>query len=197
MADDHMNVAVAFRRHTLRGGQDQLRHGRLSQDGAACPPACRHWDNLYGLDEAGTRPIVLLDEANGVLTFIYTQSEGNNPIVYRQSALNPIAFDGKKTLQSGSYNDVSSTKQNYTAEFVTIFSNGTVTAGEICQPTGARPQPPVPTIVTSGTNGINVHFTWPKVTLDTTPPPPPSCATRSIAVSCRTSSLVTKAARSR
>ena len=94
------------------------------------------WDNLYGIDESGTRPNILLDEANGVLTFIYTQSEGNNPIVYRQSALNPIAFDGKKTLQASSYNDVSSSKGNYTAELVTIFANATQVAGEICQPAG-------------------------------------------------------------
>ena len=138
MADDHMNVAVASD-GTLYAAV------KTSYDTAGYPKMALlvrrpvgTWDNLYGLDESGTRPIVLLDEANGVLTVIYTQSEGNNPIVYRQSALGTIAFDGRKTLQSGSYNDVSSTKQNYTAEFVTIFSNGTVTAGEICAADGSR-----------------------------------------------------------
>ena len=107
---------------------------------------------------------MLLDEANGVLTYIYTQSEGNNPIVYRQSALGTIVFDGKKTLQSGSYNDVSSTKQNYTGELVTIFSNGTVTAGEICRPQATRRSRPSRL---SPESGDDVRFTWPKVTLDT------------------------------
>ena len=67
-------------------------------------------------------------------------------MVYRQSALGTIAFDGRQTLQAGSYNDASSTKQNYTAEFVTIFSNGAMMAGEISRPgptaTVALPQPP-------------------------------------------------------
>ena len=172
MADDHMNVAVASD-GTLYAAV------KTSYDTAGYPRMALlvrrpvgTWDNLYGLDESGTRPIVLLDEANGVLTVIYTQSEGNNPIVYRQSALGTIAFDGRKTLQAGSYNDASSTKQNYTAEFVTIFSNGAMMAGEICRPgptaTVALPQPPVPTI---GVSGSNVHFTWPKVILDVTPNP--------------------------
>ena len=68
MADDHMNVAVASD-GTLYAAV------KTSYDTAGYPrmallvrrPAGT-WDNLYGLDEAGTRPIVLLDEANGVLT---------------------------------------------------------------------------------------------------------------------------------
>ena len=167
MADDHMNVAVASD-GTLYVAV------KTSYDTAGYPkmallvrrPAGT-WDDLYGLDESGTRPIVLLDEANGVLNFIYTSAEGNNPIVYRQSALGAIAFEGKKTLQSGSNNDVSSSKGNYTAEFVTIFSNGTVTAGEICRPAGYPPQPPGPTIAKSADNENDLRFTWPKVTLDT------------------------------
>ena len=121
------------------------------------------WDDLYGLDESGTRPVMLLDEANGVLTFVYTQSEGNNPIVYRQSPLEPIAFGSKKTLQGAAYNDVSGAKQNYTGELVTIFSNGSVVAGEICRPAGAAPKPPV---VSVAKDGNNVKLTWPQVTQD-------------------------------
>ena len=169
MADDHMNVAVASDGTlyaAVKTGYDTASYPKIA---LLVRRPSGTWDNLYGLDEAGTRPIALLDEANGVLTVIYTESEGYNRIVYRQSALNPIAFDGKKTLQGSSYNDVSSSKGNYTAELVTIFANATVVAGEICGPTGARPQPPVPAIGTSGVNNVNVHFTWPKVTLDTTP----------------------------
>ena len=42
MADDHMNVAASLRRHAVRGGQDQLRHGRLPQDRAAGQAAYRN-----------------------------------------------------------------------------------------------------------------------------------------------------------
>ena len=167
MADDHMNVAVASDGTlyaAVKTGYDTAGYPKMAF--LVRRPAGT-WDNLYGIDESGTRPNILLDEANGVLTFIYTQSEGNNPIVYRQSALNPIAFDGKKTLQASSYNDVSSSKGNYTAELVTIFANATQVAGEICQPAGVRPKPPVPTIAKSLDNGNDVRFTWPKVTLDT------------------------------
>ena len=52
---------------------------------------------------------------------------------------------------------------------MTIFSHGTVTAGEICRPAGYPPQPPVPTIAKSEDNGDDVRFTWPNVTLDTSP----------------------------
>lgn len=136
MSDDHMNLAVASD-GTLYAAV------KTSYDTAGYPKMAllvRHsngtWDDLYGVDEVGTRPIVLLDETDGTLDYIYTSAEGNNPIVYRQSPIGVISFGSRTTLQSSSYNDVSSTKQAITGELVTIFSNGSTMGGERCAPLG-------------------------------------------------------------
>ncbi len=135
MADDHMNIAV---------GSDSTLYAavKTSYDTAGYPKIAllvRHpngtWDDLYGIDEAGTRPIILLDESQGVLTIIYTSSEGYNPIVYRQSPITNIAFGEKQTLRASSFNDASSMKTNINDEFVVIYSSSSEVAGQICTPT--------------------------------------------------------------
>ncbi len=83
------------------------------------------WDNLYGVSETGTRAIVLLDDTAGVVTVIYTSVEGGGNILYRQTAIQPIAFGAVQTMRSGTNNDVSSTKQMINGEMVAIYSNGT------------------------------------------------------------------------
>jgi len=138
MADDHHNVAVASD-GTLYVAV------KTSYDTAGYPkmallvrrPSGQYdgtWDDLYGVDESGTRPLVLLDEVHGFLTYIYTQSEGYNNIVYRQSSTGTIAFDARKTLRTGSFNNVSSMKANYNNEFVVIYASSTEVAGQRCYP---------------------------------------------------------------
>ncbi|GEM_PF-2763497 len=132
MADDHMNLAVA---------SDSTLYVAIktSYDTSGYPKMAllvRHpdgtWDDLYPVDTAGTRPLVLLDENNASLNFIYTASEGTNQIVYKQSSTRDISFDGRKTLRTGSYNDVSSMKTNIEDSFVVIYSNDSVVAGQYC-----------------------------------------------------------------
>ena len=79
----------------------------------------------YEVDQAGTRSIVEVDEANDVLNVIFTSNEGYNDIVYKQSPLGTIMFGARQTMRSGGFNDASSTKNNYTAEFVVIFGSST------------------------------------------------------------------------
>ncbi len=90
------------------------------------------WDNLYGVTETGTRAIVLLDEIAGEVTLIYSSIEGGGNILYRQTAIQPIAFGAVQTMRSGTNNDASSTKQTINAEMVTIYSNGTTINGSLC-----------------------------------------------------------------
>ncbi len=140
MADDHLHVAVASD-STLYAAV------KTSYDTAGYPKIAflvrrpnGVWDDLYGIDEAGTRPIILLDEVHGHLTLIYTSSEGNNPIIYRQSSTQSINFSSRATLRAEAYNDVSSIKANYNSEFVVIYSNGSEVAGQKCAanaPSGA------------------------------------------------------------
>ncbi|MBK7319521.1 LamG-like jellyroll fold domain-containing protein [Candidatus Villigracilis affinis] len=134
MADDHMHMTVA---------SDGTIYAvvKTSYDTAGYPkiallvrrPAGT-WDNLYNIDDAGTRATLMLDEVNGYLTVLYTSAEGYNPMVYKQSTISPIAFGNRTTLNAGAFNDASGSKGNYTSELVTIFSSATHVAGEICAP---------------------------------------------------------------
>ena len=100
MADDPMNLAVA---------SDGTLYAAVmtSYDTAGYPkiallvrrPAGT-WDDLHEVDQAGTWPIVLLDEVHGYLTVVYTSSESSyGPMVYKQSTTGPIAFGDQTTLR--------------------------------------------------------------------------------------------------
>jgi concanavalin A-like lectin/glucanase superfamily protein/List-Bact-rpt repeat protein/flagellar hook capping protein FlgD len=122
MADDHLHVAIATD-GTLYAAV------KTSYDTPGYPKIAlllRHpsgaWDNLYEVDQSGTRGIVLLNEAINEVTVCYTQSEGSNDIVYKSSALSPISFGTRQTLMSGALNEPSSTKQNFTGEVVILAS---------------------------------------------------------------------------
>jgi uncharacterized repeat protein (TIGR01451 family) len=132
MADDHLNVKLASDGTlyaAVKTGYDTTGYPRMS---LLVRRPTGVWDNLYGIDESGTRGNIELDEGRGVLTYIYTQTEGYNPIVYRQSNLSPISFGAKLTLRAESFNDVSSTKQNYNSELVIIYASATQVGGQIC-----------------------------------------------------------------
>jgi hypothetical protein len=137
MADDHLNVAVASD-GTLYAAV------KTSYDTAGYPKIAflvrrpnGQWDDLYGVDTSGTRPITLLNEVDGAVTVFYTASEGSNDIVYKQSALSQISFDeAPLILMSGSSNNVSSMKDNVTDEAVLITSSNNTAYGIIMSPAG-------------------------------------------------------------
>ncbi|MCB9333943.1 MAG: DNRLRE domain-containing protein, partial [Lewinellaceae bacterium] len=129
MADDHLNMAVATD-GTLYCAV------KTSYDVAGYPkmallirrPAGT-WDDLYPVSETGTRPIVLLNEAIGKFKIFYSSTEGGGDILYKESATSSIALSTALTLISGTNNDVTSTKQNYSSEVVLLASNGSSAAG--------------------------------------------------------------------
>jgi hypothetical protein len=124
MADDHMNVAVAsdgtlyaaVKTSYDSGGQTKIALLVRRPNGA--------WDNLYNVDTSGTRPIVLLNEAAGRLIVAYAASEGKANIVYRETSTAAIVFGPRQTLISGSVQDVSSSKQNFTSDVALLASTG-------------------------------------------------------------------------
>ncbi len=165
-ADDHINVAVAsdgtlyaaIKTSYDTGGMPRiaLMVRRLSGTAGAGV-----WDQMiYGVSEAGTRPIVLLDESAGVVTVIYTSVEGGGDILYNQSAIQPISFGATQTMRSGSNNDVSSTKQNINGELVAIYSSGTTVNGSRC--TAIQPgQVNAPTNLSAAVApGSQVDLSW-------------------------------------
>jgi hypothetical protein len=123
MADDHMNVKVGADGTlyaAVKTSYDQADHPKIAllirrPNGV--------WDDLYEVDNAGTRAIVMINEASNLLRVVYTSAEGFNTIVYKDSPLNSISFGARQTMMSGAFNDVTSTKQNWATTFVAVASD--------------------------------------------------------------------------
>jgi hypothetical protein len=129
MADDHMNLAVAAD-GTLYAAV------KTSYDTPGYPKIALlirrpggTWDNLYEVDQSGTRGIVLLNERSGTVSVIYTASEGFNPILHKETSTASIAFGPSATLISTSLNDCSSTKQNISGDVVILASTASSAIG--------------------------------------------------------------------
>ena len=141
MADDHLNVAVASD-GTLYAAV------KTSYDTAGYPKMALlvrqpggSWDPLYGIDEAGTRPIVLLNEDASELLFVYMSTEGSGNIVYRTSSTSSISFSDKTTLISGGLAEPTSTKQSYTDDLVILATSGSNVVGRHCVQTATNTAP--------------------------------------------------------
>ena len=132
MADDHLNVKVASDGTLYAAVKTSYDTAGYTKVAVLVRRPAGTWDDLYHVDYVGTRGNIELDEVIGVLTYLYTQSENYNPIVYKQSALSPISFGSQMSLRAESFNDVSSTKQNYNNELVVIYGSSTQVAGQIC-----------------------------------------------------------------
>src|SRR5262245_17103393 len=120
LADDHMNVKV---------GSDGTLYAavKTSYDASGFPQVALlvrrpngRWDDLHTVGPAGTRGIVLLNEVAGLLRVVFTTASGGGNIVYRDSALAPIAFGARKTLFTGSLNNATSAKTTWTDQVVVI-----------------------------------------------------------------------------
>ncbi|MEM7114183.1 MAG: hypothetical protein AAF614_17245 [Chloroflexota bacterium] len=119
IADDHVNVAVA---------SDGTLYAAVKTSGAGSMKMLVRrpdgtWDDDYDVDTSqGTRPIVQLNEASNVVTFLFPTSSGTGgDIVYRESPADVINFGPTLTLADGPHNDPSSTKDNFTNELVVLF----------------------------------------------------------------------------
>jgi hypothetical protein len=122
MADDHLNVAVASD-GTLYAAV------KTSYDSSGFPVIALlvrrpdgTWDALYHVDTIGTRGIVLLNEPADLIRVVYTSSSSGGNILYRDSFMSVIGFGARKTLMTGTLNNATSTKENWTNQVVVIAS---------------------------------------------------------------------------
>ena len=122
MADDHLNVAVASD-GTLYAAV------KTSYDSSGFPVIALlvrrpdgTWDALYHVDTIGTRGIVLLNEPADLIRVVYTSSSSGGNILYRDSLMSAIGFGARKTLMTGTLNNATSTKENWTNQVVVIAS---------------------------------------------------------------------------
>ena len=124
MADDHINLKVASD-GTLYAAV------KTSYDTAGYPlvsllvrRTTGRWDNLYSVDTVGTRPIVVVNEAQNTLMVVYSEDATDN-VVYRKSSLTNIAFGAKQMLIQGTLNvnNSSTTKQVADGDAVIVAAN--------------------------------------------------------------------------
>ena len=129
VADDHINLK-ATADGTLYAAV------KTSYDSAGQPAIAMlvrrpdgQWDDLYPVSDSGTRGIVILNEIEETLRVIYASSEGSGNIVYRESPLGKIAFAPAATLISGSLNNPTSAKENWTDKVVVIAEGSSQARG--------------------------------------------------------------------
>ena len=129
MADDHISLAVtsdgvlfaAVKTSFDTQGYPKLGLFRRHPDGT--------WDPLYLVAKVGTRPIVVINEVESFMTFLYSSHELGGDIVYKESSLTTIQFGDRKQLLASSFlTNVSSTGASFVDDLV-IIASGTTTNG--------------------------------------------------------------------
>ena len=138
MADDHLNVAVASDGTLYAAVKTSYDTSGYTKIALLVRRPAGTWDALYDVDESGTRGILVLNELSQVANVVYTSSEGNNNIVFKESPTSTVSFGSRQSLISGASNNVSSTKQNYTDELVVISSSGSNVYGVFCSISGSK-----------------------------------------------------------
>jgi hypothetical protein len=123
MADDHLNVAVASDGTlyvAVKTSYDSINYPLIAL--LVRQPSGK-WDNLYNVDDHGTRGIVLLNTEENRVMVVYT-SYDEAKIVCKTSATKRISFGNRQTIIIGeeSINNVSSTKQNFSNEILILAS---------------------------------------------------------------------------
>lgn len=131
MADDHLNVAVASDGTLYAVVKTEYPSG-YPKIALLVRRSNGSWDNLYEVDQAGTRPIVLLNEVEQKILVAYTsETTSFAPIVYKTSSTVSIAFGNRQTLLSNSLNNATSTKANYKDEVLVLSSDATTAQGSL------------------------------------------------------------------
>ena len=123
------------------------------------------WDNMYVVNSSGTRPIVVLDESANRIIYAYTTNENGGDIVYHVSPANVINFAPRQVLISGSVNNVTSTKQNFTNDVVFLASGGSSAKGALFTLGAIQPQNQGPTVLAGADQNVLLNTS---VTLDGT-----------------------------
>ena len=129
MADDHLNFAVAQDGTLYAAVKTSYDTRGYPLIGLLVRRPSGAWDDLYNVDDDGTRPIVVLNEKSGTLFVAYTH--GGN-IVYRESQSESIAFGPRQLLiekKDAPLNNVTSTKERFSGEIVFLASTPTTADG--------------------------------------------------------------------
>jgi hypothetical protein len=124
MADDHVNLAVASDGTLYAAVKTSYNRVGFPQLALLVRRPNGSWDDLYGIDEVGTRAIVVLDETAATLRVVHTTADGGGAIVSRMSPLAPIAFGPPEVLIAGFLDNATSTRAVCDGEVVILASDG-------------------------------------------------------------------------
>lgn len=167
MADDHMHLAVASDGTLYAAVKTSYDKSGYAKIGLLVRRPNGTWDNFYAIDNAGTRPVVVVDEVAGKLIVAHTTKEGGGDIVYRESPLDNISFGPKTVLISGGVNNVTTTKSTSTNQIVFLASSkGVLFSFDTAPPAALQTappnvvttdDPPTPPVTQPGTNDATSH----------------------------------------
>ena len=129
IADDHLNCAMASDGTLYVAVKTSYDTLGCTKIGLLVRRPSGKWDDLYHVDDRGTRPIALLNERTGTILVVYNLRD---EIVYRESSLETVVFGSPKTLikkDGARVNNVTSTKENFGDEIVILGSTANTAEG--------------------------------------------------------------------
>jgi hypothetical protein len=131
MGDDHMNTALASDGTLYCAVKTSFNKSVYPELGLLIRRPSGKWDNLYEVDNKGTRPFVILNETTGKLKMVYASQDGGGDIVYKESSMSNIEFSPQYHLITGFYNNPTRMKVNYSSELVILASDTSSVVGVI------------------------------------------------------------------
>ncbi|MET0636791.1 MAG: T9SS type A sorting domain-containing protein [Chitinophagaceae bacterium] len=144
LAENQFNIKVSSNGRVYATVKTAYNTAGNTQVGLLVRQPSGTWDPLQQVTVfSGINPTVIINDSLSVLKVIYKMPSG---IVYRQSALNPVAFGAEQPLISGAYDFPSAAKNPYNSQMVVIASTTSVAAGVLIKDTvevGADVLPPV------------------------------------------------------
>src|SRR5581483_1022911 len=120
MADDHMNLKLGADGTLYVAAKTSYNDPSFPLMALLIRRPNGVWDNLYEVDDIGTRPLMLLNDANDLLRFVYPSDSGGGPLLYRDSHMSSIDFGSRHTLISATVNNPTSTKENWVDQVVVL-----------------------------------------------------------------------------
>ncbi|WP_181163781.1 T9SS type A sorting domain-containing protein [Pontibacter mangrovi] len=129
MADDHLNLALGSDGTLYCAVKTEYDTPGLPKIALLIRRPSGTWDDLYGVAEKGTRPVVVLNEEEEKLRIIYTRKDVGSDIVYKETSTRNIAFSDELQLLKGKFNDVTSSKANFSSSVVVLASDANYAAG--------------------------------------------------------------------
>ena len=145
MADDHMNVSMASDGYLYCAVKTSYDNSSYPEIAMLVRHPSGSWENLHEVSGLGTRPVAILNESSNKIRVVYTSQDGGGNILYKESSKDNISFGSQRTLINGTYNNSTSTKDNFSSEIVILASNDTEAVGVLAidNSSNSAPDPPV------------------------------------------------------